>query len=456
MMPMGTSLSRWTMSYFGAALFFLLLAECFLSAGGWSPSVDVAEPRALMIVHSITIGWLGMLMIGALLQFAPVLTGLSLPTSHFDILGLIGLVVGLGLLLFGFHLIDKGSNAAGPVMGAAALLLFVSILSVSMVLASLLWRGRDAHPASGLVLIGIGCLAMTAAFGALFAVTISGGIAIPSVVQFVSSAVPYHATLGLAGWTTFAAIGVSYKLLPMFLLSHDMKKAPFLARTGSIGIALLGTAAFSLFWPEAAYLCFLAASLMFGLTIFAYLNELYLAYRWRRRKSLELNTSGSLPAFALLAVSVVLLLPAIALGARPHVIASLVYLFVFGWLSGLGLAQLLKIVPFLTWIEAFGPLLGRRPTPRLADLVNSRRSAVWLGTFYVAVVAAASAIALESDLAFRAAAILQTMSTAALLWELALARSLANVDANTKRHPFEQPAFFFAANKKGHANGPAS
>jgi len=56
----------------------------------------------------------------------------------------------------------------------------------------------------------------------------------------------------------------------MFLLSHDMKKAPFVARTGSIGIALLGIAAFSLFRAEAAYLPFLAASLMFGLTIFAY------------------------------------------------------------------------------------------------------------------------------------------------------------------------------------------
>ncbi|MDR9808461.1 hypothetical protein [Rhizobium hidalgonense] len=456
MMPMGTSLSRWTMLYFGAALIFLLFAECLLSAGGWSPSVDVAEPRALIIVHAVTIGWLGMLMIGALLQFAPVLTGLNLPTSHIDVLGLIGLVVGLGLLLLGFYLIDKGSNAAGPVMGAAALLLLLSILSVSMVLASLLWRGRNAHPASGLVLIGIGCLAMTAAFGALFAVTLSGSIGFPSVIQFVSSAVPYHASLGLAGWTTFAAIGVSYKLLPMFLLSHDMKKVPFLARTGSIGIAFLGAAASSLFWPEAAHLFFLAASLMFGLTIIAYLNELYLAYRGRRRKSLELNTSGSLPAFAMLAISVALLVPAIALGARAHVITAIVYLFVFGWLSGLGLAQLLKIVPFLTWIEAFGPLLGRRPTPRLGDLINSRRSALWLGVFYVAVVAAASAIVLGSDLAFRAAAILQTMSTAALLCELVLVRSLANVDTTTKRAPFQQPAFFFAANKKGHANGPAS
>ncbi|MDV4183771.1 hypothetical protein R1521_35590 [Rhizobium brockwellii] len=145
MIPMGTSLSRWTMSYFAAALFFLLFAEGLLTAGGWSPSLDLAEPRSLIIVHSTTIGWLALLMIGALLQFGPVLTGLELPKGSLGLVVLCGMVVGLVLLLSGFGLTGAGSALAGPVMCAAGATLAVSFLSIAAALFSLLWRGRHAH-----------------------------------------------------------------------------------------------------------------------------------------------------------------------------------------------------------------------------------------------------------------------------------------------------------------------
>ncbi|MFS8056813.1 hypothetical protein QD357_28945 [Rhizobium sp. BR 317] len=458
MMPMGTSLSRWTMSYFAAALLFLLFAEGLLATGSRVPSLDIAEPRALIIVHSTTIGWLGLLMIGALLQFGPVVTGLSLPTGNLGLTVLGGVVFGLGLLLCGFRLIENGSVMAGPVMVTAASVLVISILSIASVLFALLWRGRNAHEASRFLLIGICSLAATVALGALFALVISGTVGIPSVVSFVVDAAPLHAGLGLGGWMTFGAIGVTYKLLPMFLLSNDMKRSVLLYSGGWAVVGLLVCAAIALVFDAnvAAGTLALLAPFFLLIATAAYLAELFRTYRGRRRKTLELNTFWSLPAFVLLGASVPLLAFALVFHAGQHAIIALSYLFVFGWLSGLGLAQLLKIVPFLTWIEAFGPLLGRRPTPRLADLVAAGRSSIWLGAFYVAVVCAAAAIFLQWDDAFRMAAFVQALSTAALAVELALSRGLVGVDAEAKQFPFKHPSFFFAGNNRGNANGSAS
>jgi len=454
MMPVGTTLSRWTMSYFGAALSYLLLAECLLAAGVWMPSLDVAEPGALAIVHAVTLGWLLLLMIGSLLQFAPVLTGNERPAGHFDLIAFAGLLAGPALLMLGFHLIAVGSAAAGPVMIAACVTLSLSIAVVSLPLCVLLWRGRRVHTASLLVLLGIGCLLVTSAFGALFALTISGLVGAPAVVAYGMETVAFHASFGLGGWMTFAAIGVSYKLLPMFLLSDDMRRAQLIRRSSTLAVLLLSTAAIgAAVAPSLARAVFLSAALLFALIVAAYLFEIYGTYRARRRPGLELNTLGSLPAFAMLGLSVALLALSLFLEAETRIVSAIVYLFVFGWLTGFGLAQLLKIVPFLTWIEAFGPLLGRRPTPKLGELINGRRAGVWLGLFYLSVVGAAIALCFGSDMGFRMFAVVQTASTFALIVELVLARALANVDPRIKIAPFHKPALFVAANHRGNANG---
>lgn len=454
MMPVGTTLSRWTMSYFGAALSYLLLAECLLAAGVWTPSLGIAEPGALAIVHAVTLGWLLLLMIGSLLQFAPVLTGNDRPASRFDPIVFAGMVVGPTLLMLGFHLTGLGSSAAGSVMIAASAAISTSIAAVSLSLSALLWRGRRVHAASLIVLVGIGCLLVTTALGALFALTISGQMEAPAIVAYGMDAVAYHASFGLGGWMTLAAIGVSYKLLPMFLLSDDMRKVQFVRRSSTLGVLLLSVAAIAaVVEPDFARAVFLSAAVLFGLIVATYLFEIYGTYRARRRPALELNTLGSLPAFAMLGLSVSLLALSLFLHAETRNLSAIVYLFVFGWLTGFGLAQLLKIVPFLTWIEAFGPLLGRRPTPKLGELINGRRAGLWLGLFYFSVVGAATTLCLGSDMGFRVFAVLQTASTVALIVELVLARTLANVEPQIETAPFHKPALFVAANHRGNANG---
>src|SRR5690606_37945159 len=70
---MGAALSRWTMASFAAALAFLVGAQALMVAGYGFPAADIRAPQTLVVVHMVTIGWLSLLLCGALFQFVPVL-----------------------------------------------------------------------------------------------------------------------------------------------------------------------------------------------------------------------------------------------------------------------------------------------------------------------------------------------------------------------------------------------
>ncbi|WP_244564735.1 hypothetical protein [Rhizobium sullae] len=441
----GARLSRWTMSYFAAALLFLLLAEGMLAAGLWKPSADVGDPITLIIVHCVTIGWLGLLMIGASLQFAPVLTGAALATERFNLPALVAIVAGLATLICGFAAIKTGSPTAALIMPVAAALLAAGLLGIGAVLFTGLWRGRNVHAAAPLVLLGIFCLAVTVILGVGFALVLSGVTDVPLIVDLALRAVPLHAGFGLGGWMSLAAIGVSFKLMSMFLLSPDTSRTRVVLAGGACTFLILAVALSCLFAGGDVIepLLFISAVVFLG-TIAVYATEMRTLYRTRRRKTLELNSIGSIPAFVLLALSMAALVTSMPLNADDRIRAAIVYLFAFGWLSGLGLAQLLKIVPFLTWLEAFGPLLGRRPTPRLQDLIKERRASFWLAGFYLAVISAAASVAANTDAGFQISAFAQLVCSAGLIFELFQVRILAHVDAVAKSGPFHQPGLLIA------------
>src|SRR5690606_38706877 len=97
-------------------------------------------------------------------------------------------------------------------------------------------------------------------------------------------------------------------------------------------------------------------------------------YRSRRRRALELHMAGTAAAMSMLGLGSCLLAWALWSG-QESALAAAVHVLALGWLGGLALAMLYKIVPFLTWLECFAPQMGRTATPRVQDLVCEKRAA---------------------------------------------------------------------------------
>ena len=172
---------------------------------------------------------------------------------------------------------------------------------------------------------------------------------------------------------------------------------------------------------------FLAATLLALGALTLYGGDILQLYRLRKRRVIELNSRMAGIALANLAASVILAIILVATSTLEQHVGALVFLVGFGWLSGLGLAQLYKIVAFLTWLECYGPVLGKTPTPRVQDLVVEQRASRWFQLYFAAVWLATLCLLLGFPIAFRIGAATMAIATAGIVVQLARTRRLAEV-----------------------------
>lgn len=425
----GGDVSKWTMSYFVVGIAWLFAAEALMVAGFGFPAADIAAPETLVLVHIIAIGWLSMCVCGALLQFVPVLVGKALfsEAGALPVLGL--LAAGLTALLLGFLAL---AGRLPPWLwllpfGATLLVSGFGLLAANLVLT--MWHAPLLAAPARFMLIGLAALGATAVLGASFAWALAGHGGTP-LEALLQAGVPLHAIAGLGGWLTLTAMGVSYRLLAMFMLSPDIadrrSRATLCAGAGTLGLAVAGGLA-AIAMQARLDLVFALTAIWAVATVALYGRDVLELYRKRKRSALELNTAMALYALASLAASVVLGLVLAARGSFVANTGAFVFLIAFGWLSGLVLAKLYKIVAFLTWLETYGPVMGRVLIPRVQDLVVEPRAAKWFVGYFVSVWGATALLLAGQTSMFRVAALGLMVATVGIVRELLRVRRLADV-----------------------------
>lgn len=405
---LGRALSRWTLAWFASAMAFLLAALGLASLGLAGPG-RWSGAGALAVVHLFAIGWLCQMMLGSLIQFVPVLTARPLILPRLALPALILCSMGTPVLAAGFLVLDgwpvDGLMMAGPVLLGLAFALAGAMLGGTLV-AARAWRTQDGAT----VLLALLALPLAWGTGAGMAWAF-GGAAWGAML--LPDGLALHVLLGAGFWLTLAAMGVSYRLFPMFLIAPDggspLRRAALIAAAAALTLLLAALGA--LFtdhdpWPLAwgcALACVAATAI--------YLAEIRRIWQGRRVPAPEVNMQWSRAALGFLALAVLLAVPALILGG-PWAEAA-VFVALTGGLSTLTLAQMVKITSFLTWIQVFAPLIGRAPVPMVHDLTDARAAGRSLALWAAGVLGGALALAVQSPALFEISAL--ALLVAALL-----------------------------------------
>lgn len=446
--PTGSKVSQWTMTHFACAIVAFFVAQLLLLTGYSDPLAALRAPATLIGVHLITIGWLSLLMLGALYQFVPVMCNTTLHSQRLVLYALVAIVLGLLAMLAGFSALGGNAALSTDLLPIGGTLVVIGFVLVVVNLAATLWRVRPLpHPAI-FVAFGLAFLVLTGLIGLGFGVFLG----LPDPPGFLRAltgrGLSMHLAAGLGGWFTLTVMGVSYRLLTMFMLAPDEpRRSTWAALTLTAGgLAVLLVSGLIGVWTELATSAVVAlGTALAGIGVVFYLADIVHFYRTRRRRELELNSITAGFALAIFALALALGALSWALGTLDRYAGAIGYLFVFGGLSGLGLSQLYKIIPFMTWLEVFGKRLGKGPVPRVQDLVNERRARPGFALYFVATLLASAAIASEQAVVWEIAASLQTLATVLIAIEFWRSR---HPDPNLKPTLGRPPGMSAAAKLK--------
>lgn len=328
--------------FFSAAPFFLLLTALLLAMADGNPFLQQRNPALLAATHTLTLGFISMIMLGALQQMLPVAVGNTLPFPGLVAwLSHVALITGTLLFAAGFL---QGSpvllSAAWPVLGLS----FAFFIS-----AALYSQARSAARNASKTAIILAILALFAAtgIGMLLLDGYSSGSSL-NVKQFASA----HIALALGGWVLLLIVGVSWQVVPMFQLTPQYPRWQSRGLAPVIFLLIAVQAALLVFdsplrWLEAAaYNLFWLLALAFGFT------TLLLQQQRKRRIPDATLSFFRIGMVALLYVALLALaMQNSSLADALKIHAGLVFLL--GFAMSLILGMLYKIVPFLVWFHLF-------------------------------------------------------------------------------------------------------
>lgn len=378
------------------------------------------QPHLLGLVHLAALGWISMIMMGALYQLVPVVLETRLWSARLAHLtfwlflpGAIGIIVHLWIYRTGPGLWGSGLFAL------AAFALFVANLMATLAQVEK-WNITGVHVLAALVAISL-----AAALGFALAYNLSKPFLPGDHLHHLRA----HAHLAFLGWVVLVVMGVAYKLIPMFSLAHGYSRS---AGIWAFGLVSFATAGLMTDWSISLFAGSTADSnklqifyaLLLAAGIAAFLGQMVVVYRHRMRKQADVSMHHTVLSFVFLALAAVMGVAHFFLPVHWPQAAREGFILLYGWMAFIGFAgfiivgQTYKILPFLVWFNKYSDKVGQAKVPLLKDMFDERLAKVELGLMLAGVVIAAVALPFANTSLFRLGAIVLTASAAIFVWNV--------------------------------------
>ncbi len=361
------------------------------------------SPALLALTHLLVLGWITMIIFGALYQIIPVILDVNLYRESLALLTIFLLLPGTLLLSMAFWLFRLDYLL---LTGATLIALAVICFSINIFMTA----GRSTKTGIERDFI------LTATLWLIF--TVAAGITLALNLRLAFLPVPHlsllhiHAHAGLAGWFLQLIIGVSSRLLPMFFVAHqldrrDLSRAYYLIN----GALFLGIISLYLQWSAG-----IRISVVSGVAgIIFFLSFLLQAYRKRARKQLDAGMQQSVFSFGLLILSLLMLflVSGFVTGFPPPALAVTYGIsIILGFITSLIMGQTFKTLPFIVWLKKYRHRVGREKVPMPKDLYSEKMVKWQLAFFGAGFLILLSGVLLSNPPVIRAGAALLFLSSA--------------------------------------------
>jgi hypothetical protein len=323
-------------------------------------------PHVAGVTHLFTLGWLTTTIFGALYQLLPVALGAPIRWPRMDHVSFWTFAPGAGLFACGVAENSTMLHHAGIALVATGIVLVVLNMAATLPRA----RARDVTWAA--IALAITFLSSTLVLGVVLLHNIHTGFIAAARVHVLST----HLHVALLGWALMMIVGVSHRLLPMFLLAHGAdgrwtKRALILIATGLPILAFGINAAV----PATTWLAVVLLELGLG----CFLVQAKSFHRARVRKRIDIGMQFAAAALGFMIAAAVL--GPLVLWRGPGATRLATTYVALGLLGGIVLYVVgffYKIVPLLAWTARYSGAKSRPGVPTIAELYSASVARVQL------------------------------------------------------------------------------
>jgi hypothetical protein len=326
--------------FFITAPLFIIASAFIVLFSGESLWLTRWHPNMLALTHGFTLGFLTMVMMGALLQLLPVIGGVGIAKPRF--------IAGFSHLLYSFGVMSLVLAFIYNNTWLTVLALFFLGCGLTLYITAIAWI-LSKKLSQGDSIIGF----RLAIFSLVFLVILGFALLVAKqgytldILRVGKHLTNVHALWGLAGWAGLLIIAVSFQVLPMFYVAPRFPNV--ISRFISVVIFLV--LVLFVLTPELAMPLLFISYGLFSLSLLDVIDK-------RKRKVPDTSIRyWQLAAFSLLALNVLYFLPASyyqgvehqALIVMPSKAILLTSVFIYFFLVSIIQGMLLKILPFLSY-----------------------------------------------------------------------------------------------------------